>query len=559
MSLIQALKSVLKHGVTSPRLHVHDEQWDRSRFRLVKRSKKTGKFLEFSLYSASLKHPPEYIAVSYAWNAKSDNPTTDRADTRVICNGHAVDVRENLLLALQIIDFEDCFLWVDVLCMDQHNLMTRSAEILKMGEIYLKAHHTVVWLGSEQFMSYTSFSISKGVTHNVETNQPRLLYNVDPEKPDLPALQSLKVLTPNKKKTDDRVRRALGSAAREVWTAILAHGIPIYHLKVAVFEPPWRRPRTIRERLLAKCIHRLKFNEYDEMSTQRVLDYEPSPGYEEVVYNKAFRMLKELKALEKAAWESNRLPQDTENYSPELLTGLESSGVSESGSRPFLSKAPIGAVPRSMRHDVPLFFIWIPLGVLYFASFCIRHWPGPHEDLQHRTSPLENLLDLIVLLFLTYYNISKLAVAFFPPLTPRRWIRKRIGMMGETNLVEGRKRVRWNCVSHDLYCKKVQPVLIYLLIKNRIVESISTMTSKNSGKVLLQNCNMNLPDLNYLQNIKLFMLTLWPQEVHTVIVTLYDKPLRTFCCLYQPCETHTGIMRRVCHFMIPRRLQELDQ
>ncbi|OCL05684.1 hypothetical protein AOQ84DRAFT_298427, partial [Glonium stellatum] len=87
---------------------------------------------------------PMYEALSYTWGDPSVQKTIE------LC-GTPFDVGANLESALRHLRTEEHprRLWIDAICIDQHNLEERSIQVLKMTHIYRQASRVLVWLGEE--------------------------------------------------------------------------------------------------------------------------------------------------------------------------------------------------------------------------------------------------------------------------------------------------------------------------------------------------------------------------------------------------------------------------
>jgi hypothetical protein len=85
-----------------------------------------------------------YSALSYSWS----QPVRG-AVQGLLCNGLAIDVGENLRLALENIRYRTLprIVWVDALCINQDNPAERNQQVQLMGKIYQQAIETIVWLG----------------------------------------------------------------------------------------------------------------------------------------------------------------------------------------------------------------------------------------------------------------------------------------------------------------------------------------------------------------------------------------------------------------------------
>ncbi|KAL4885473.1 heterokaryon incompatibility protein-domain-containing protein [Aspergillus karnatakaensis] len=90
--------------------------------------------------------PEPYDALSYSWG-----PFEPRHSLTIIHDNypHSVDVYPNLKAALlQLRDpHTPRFLWVDALCINQHNGIEKSSQVKEMTRIYNNARQVCVWLG----------------------------------------------------------------------------------------------------------------------------------------------------------------------------------------------------------------------------------------------------------------------------------------------------------------------------------------------------------------------------------------------------------------------------
>ena len=90
----------------------------------------------------------DYAALSYVWG--------DSGQTcPIILNGQEVWVQQNLEIALRALSCRASFhgsykLWVDAICINQHNSQERSRQIGKMRSIYGDAWEVIAWLGEEE-------------------------------------------------------------------------------------------------------------------------------------------------------------------------------------------------------------------------------------------------------------------------------------------------------------------------------------------------------------------------------------------------------------------------
>ena len=85
-----------------------------------------------------------YSALSYTWGS----PIFVKP---LSCNGYQVAVTENLDLALRHLRQSDrsVNLWIDQLCINQHDLKEKESQVSLMGRVYERSWNTVIWLGAE--------------------------------------------------------------------------------------------------------------------------------------------------------------------------------------------------------------------------------------------------------------------------------------------------------------------------------------------------------------------------------------------------------------------------
>ncbi|KZM25263.1 hypothetical protein ST47_g3592 [Ascochyta rabiei] len=80
----------------------------------------------------------------------------------ILCNGERVEVTENLydFLCYWASNQEgSSYIWIDALCIDQHNISEQSHQVNIMGQIYSAADRVLVWLGPEDDSVYLAFDI----------------------------------------------------------------------------------------------------------------------------------------------------------------------------------------------------------------------------------------------------------------------------------------------------------------------------------------------------------------------------------------------------------------
>ncbi|GKT64829.1 heterokaryon incompatibility protein [Colletotrichum tofieldiae] len=85
-----------------------------------------------------------YHAVSYAWGTPGE-------PAYIVCEGKEIQITQSLLAALKRwrqAD-EETVLWADSICIDQHNPLEKTHQIMLMAQIYSRAASVFIWLGSD--------------------------------------------------------------------------------------------------------------------------------------------------------------------------------------------------------------------------------------------------------------------------------------------------------------------------------------------------------------------------------------------------------------------------
>jgi hypothetical protein len=99
--------------------------------------------LECQLAAYDLSSRPRYEALSYTW--ESQTPCRP-----IRCNGSELLVTQNVEASLKQLRryFFRRYLWIDAICIDQHNIPEQSNQVSLMDQIYHDARRVVVWLGT---------------------------------------------------------------------------------------------------------------------------------------------------------------------------------------------------------------------------------------------------------------------------------------------------------------------------------------------------------------------------------------------------------------------------
>ncbi|KAI6090586.1 heterokaryon incompatibility protein-domain-containing protein [Hypoxylon rubiginosum] len=112
-------------------------------------AEKGADIIQVRLYTVERTPSLQFAALSYVWGDESEN-------TEIIVNNRAFPIRRNLKAALWhlrkhgMLAFEgrSLPLWVDALCINQHDNSERNHQVAQMGSIYRDATIVLSWLGT---------------------------------------------------------------------------------------------------------------------------------------------------------------------------------------------------------------------------------------------------------------------------------------------------------------------------------------------------------------------------------------------------------------------------
>ena len=87
---------------------------------------------------------PAYEALSYVWGETVDLEP-------ILCDGMRMEVTANLAEALRYLRVQNAAmpLWVDAVCINQHDQAEKAQQVTRMGDIYSRATNVIAWLGPE--------------------------------------------------------------------------------------------------------------------------------------------------------------------------------------------------------------------------------------------------------------------------------------------------------------------------------------------------------------------------------------------------------------------------
>jgi hypothetical protein len=98
--------------------------------------------IETSLITVDLMRAPPYEALSYVWGSP-------RYQSTISVNGFAMPTFKGVFRAMQALRKPDTerLVWIDAICINQHNINEQSCQVSMMSDIYGMAGSVVVYLG----------------------------------------------------------------------------------------------------------------------------------------------------------------------------------------------------------------------------------------------------------------------------------------------------------------------------------------------------------------------------------------------------------------------------
>ena len=112
-----------------------------------------------------------YAALSYEWGESDSERIIDVNGivfyTRPNLYDFLIQIRRQLGAELPLL------LWVDAICIDQHNIQERSHQVTMMRRIFSEAHEVIIWLGQEAKNSTVLFNILNGHIGKYGNEDPR--------------------------------------------------------------------------------------------------------------------------------------------------------------------------------------------------------------------------------------------------------------------------------------------------------------------------------------------------------------------------------------------------
>ncbi|KAI8623481.1 heterokaryon incompatibility protein-domain-containing protein [Xylariaceae sp. FL1651] len=112
-----------------------------------------------------LDESPPYYALSHCWGKQVQN-------TNIVIGGTSIPILTELYVAIQrlralaattvdhpALDPPLEYVWIDSICINQHDAQERSTQVQLMGAIYLTAIRTLIWLGPEFDSSFAAWKM----------------------------------------------------------------------------------------------------------------------------------------------------------------------------------------------------------------------------------------------------------------------------------------------------------------------------------------------------------------------------------------------------------------
>lgn len=123
--------------------------------------------IRIDLNAVSIDSCGSYDALSYAWDDQ-------KPFISISCGTRSILVTQNVYDALLELRSSEsiCRLWIDQVCINQKDLAERSGQVSLMGQIYLRAHRTVVWLGKADGETALAFDAIRKLTVMHDCSEP---------------------------------------------------------------------------------------------------------------------------------------------------------------------------------------------------------------------------------------------------------------------------------------------------------------------------------------------------------------------------------------------------
>lgn len=92
---------------------------------------------------------PDFEALSYCWGERYPEQLVHIVDPGTTSAPSTIPIQPNLAQALRYLRYPDRSrtLWIDAICINQHDNIERGRHVARMGSIYMLAPRVVAWLG----------------------------------------------------------------------------------------------------------------------------------------------------------------------------------------------------------------------------------------------------------------------------------------------------------------------------------------------------------------------------------------------------------------------------
>lgn len=125
------------------------------------------------LQVTSFHNAPPYEALSYTWGSLEQA-------SFITCDDIPLRVTNNLFDAFQYLRRPESnrIMWIDAVCINQKSNQERTEQVGMMGQIYKRARHVVIWLGTETAEDKTAFEL---LSHFERVFAEHGLVNIGPQ------------------------------------------------------------------------------------------------------------------------------------------------------------------------------------------------------------------------------------------------------------------------------------------------------------------------------------------------------------------------------------------
>lgn len=142
--------------------------------------------IQCSIFDSDLSENPKYEALSYEWGSDDFNMCG------IMLDGKPFPVRTNLWQALHYLRDKRTTrtLWIDAICINQHDDLEKAVQIAQMKDIYSQAWTVLSWLGTSNKYIDEAFDMMEGLYREIPSS---ILYGspISFPLPDVPAAEDL--------------------------------------------------------------------------------------------------------------------------------------------------------------------------------------------------------------------------------------------------------------------------------------------------------------------------------------------------------------------------------